>query len=98
MTSQITIIGLGQIGASIGWALEKYKGDILRVGHDKNMTAAKDAQKLGAVDKVIRNLPNSVQDYPSPNPAQEGDNPADISREAQQAIIISEMLDFLGQF
>jgi len=43
-------------------------------------------------------LPNSVQDYPSPNPAQEGDNPADISREEQQAIIISEMLDFLGQF
>jgi hypothetical protein len=42
--------------------------------------------------------PNSIQDYPSPNPAQEGDNPADITREEQQAIIISETLDFLEQF
>ena len=62
MTSQITIIGLGQIGASIGLALEDYKKDIYRVGHDKNMTAAKDAQKLGAVDNVVRNLPSSTQD------------------------------------
>ena len=62
MTSQITIIGLGQIGASIGLALEKYKGDLLRVGHDKNMSVSKDAQNLGAVDKVMRNLPSSVRD------------------------------------
>lgn len=62
MTSQITIIGLGQIGASIGLALEAYKKDIYRVGHDKNMTTAKEAQKLGAVDKIHRNLPNSVRD------------------------------------
>lgn len=62
MTSQITIIGLGQIGASIGLALEDYKKDIFRVGHDKNMTTAKEAQKIGAVDKIKRNLPNSVID------------------------------------
>jgi len=62
MTSQITIIGLGQIGASIGLALEAYKKDIYRVGHDKSMTTAKEAQKLGAIDKVHRNLPNSVRD------------------------------------
>ena len=62
MTSQITIIGLGQIGASIGLTLEEYKKDIYRVGHDKNMTAAKEAQKMGAVDKIHRNLPNSVSD------------------------------------
>ena len=42
--------------------------------------------------------PNSVQDYPSPNPAQKGDNPADITREEQQNIIISETVDFLSQF
>ena len=42
--------------------------------------------------------PNSAQDYPSPNPVQEGDNPADITREDQQAIIISETVDFLSQF
>ena len=62
MTSQITIIGLGQIGASIGLALEEYKKDIYRVGHDKSMTIAKEAQKLGVVDKIHRNLPNSVRD------------------------------------
>lgn len=62
MTSQITIIGLGQIGTSIGLALEAYKNDIFRVGHDKKIAVAKDAQKLGAVDKVMRNLPNSIRD------------------------------------
>ncbi|MBT7071519.1 MAG: prephenate dehydrogenase [Anaerolineae bacterium] len=62
MNLQITIIGLGQIGTSIGLALEKYSKEILRVGHDKNMATAKNAQKLGAVDKVNRNLPSSVRD------------------------------------
>ncbi len=61
MSIQITIIGLGQIGASIGLALAEHKGLFL-VGHDKNMTSAKKAQKMGAVDKIHRNLPNSVQD------------------------------------
>lgn len=61
MTIQITIIGLGQIGASIGLALAEHK-NLLRVGHDKNTTTAKAAQKLGAVDKVNRNLPSSVKD------------------------------------
>ena len=61
MTIQITIIGLGQIGASIGLALEEHKKSILRIGHDKNMATAKTAEKMGAVDQVKRNLPNSVQ-------------------------------------
>ncbi len=62
MTLQITIIGLGQIGASVGLALEKHKKNILRIGHDKDMGTAKTAQKMGAVDKVKRNLPDSVRD------------------------------------
>ncbi|MBT7781326.1 MAG: prephenate dehydrogenase [Anaerolineae bacterium] len=61
MSIQITIIGLGQIGASIGLALAEHK-KIVRIGHDKNMTSAKIAQRMGAVDKVKRNLPNSVRD------------------------------------
>jgi len=61
MSIQITIIGLGQIGASIGLALAEHK-NLLRVGHDKNMTTAKNAQKMGAVDEVKRNLPRSVRD------------------------------------
>ena len=61
MTIQLTIIGLGQIGTSIGLALSEHKS-LLRVGHDKKMTTAKTAKKMGAVDKINRNLPSSVRD------------------------------------
>jgi hypothetical protein len=42
--------------------------------------------------------PNPAEEGSSTNPVQEGDNPADITREEQQGIIISETLDFLSQF
>ena len=41
--TQITIIGLGQIGASIGMALKDHK-NIKRVGCDKDVAVAKAAQ------------------------------------------------------
>jgi prephenate dehydrogenase len=34
MTIQITVIGLGQVGASIGLALLDHKEKIFRCGHD----------------------------------------------------------------
>ena len=40
MTIQISIIGLGQIGASIGLALSEHK-NLQIVGHDKNLNTAK---------------------------------------------------------
>ena len=61
MTVQITIIGLGQVGSSIGLALAG-QNNIKRVGHDKNMETARAAQKAGAVDDVRFNLPSSVSD------------------------------------
>ena len=61
MTIQISIIGLGQIGASIGLALVEHK-NLLIVGHDKNVKTAKAAEKMDAVHKVHRNLPNSIKD------------------------------------
>jgi prephenate dehydrogenase len=61
MTKQITIIGLGQIGASVGLALEPYKSSLKRVGHDKKVDTAKSAQTLGAVDEINFNLPTSVR-------------------------------------
>lgn len=61
MTVQITIVGLGQIGSSIGLALKARNLDLRIVGHDKDPEAAKLAQKLGAVDDVKYNLPASVQ-------------------------------------
>ena len=62
MTIQITIIGLGQIGTSIGLALANQKELIRRVGHDKDANTARRANQMGAVDKVEGNLPNSVRD------------------------------------
>jgi prephenate dehydrogenase len=60
MTVQITIIGTGQIGASIGLALEAHKDLFLRVGHDKDIRVANQAKDMGALDRVDINLPNSV--------------------------------------
>ncbi|HEX5840803.1 MAG TPA: prephenate dehydrogenase [Anaerolineales bacterium] len=61
MTVQITIIGLGQIGSSMGLALKARGLDLRIVGHDKDAETARQAQKLGAVDDVKYNLPASVR-------------------------------------
>jgi prephenate dehydrogenase len=62
MSVQITIVGLGQIGSSIGLALKAHNVNIRRVGHDKDSQAGKEAQRIGAVDDVKYNLPASVRD------------------------------------
>jgi prephenate dehydrogenase len=62
MTVQITIVGLGQIGASMGLALKARNLDVRLVGHDKSAEVAKEAQKLGAVDDVKYNLPASIRE------------------------------------
>lgn len=62
MSIQITIVGLGQIGTSIGLALKARKLDVRLVGHDKEMSTAKEAQRMGAVDDIKFNLPASVRD------------------------------------
>ncbi len=60
MTVQITIIGLGQIGTSIGLALKDHKDLVQRVGHDRDPRIARQAEKMGAVDRIDFNLPHSV--------------------------------------
>jgi prephenate dehydrogenase len=62
MPVQITIIGLGQIGASMGMALATHKDSILRVGHDKSLEVEREALKKGAADKMEHNLPKAVRD------------------------------------
>lgn len=62
MPVQITIIGLGQIGASIGLALKARGASVTLVGHDKDARTAKAAQQAGAVDTWKYNLPDSVRD------------------------------------
>jgi prephenate dehydrogenase len=61
MTVNITIIGLGQIGASIGLAFADKQIDVRRIGHDKDPETAKLAKKQGAVDDIKYNLPASVE-------------------------------------
>ena len=61
MAIQMTIIGLGQIGASLGLALSGQGELITRVGHDKDYGIARKAQKMGAVDRAELNLHNAVE-------------------------------------
>ncbi|MBN1145767.1 MAG: prephenate dehydrogenase [Anaerolineales bacterium] len=61
MTIQITIIGLGQIGASIGLALADQKELLHRTGYDRESLVARQAQNMGAVDRVENNLPKAVR-------------------------------------
>jgi len=61
MTLQITIIGLGQVGTSIGMALKSYSEKVVRVGHDKSRRIANQAKKMEAVDRVAITLSGSVK-------------------------------------
>ena len=61
MTVKITILGLGQIGASIGFALANHKDQVTTLGHDILPEIARKAQKLGAVEKIEYNLLASIQ-------------------------------------
>jgi prephenate dehydrogenase len=60
MTIQITIIGLGQIGTSIGLSLASQTGRIKRVGHDRVLGIQNKAKSMGAFDVVHYNLPAAV--------------------------------------
>ncbi len=62
MPVQITIIGLGQVGASIGMALAQHKNTVFTVGHDIELAVERAAQKKGAVEKTEHNLPKAVKD------------------------------------
>jgi prephenate dehydrogenase len=62
MAIQVTLIGLGQIGASFGMAMANQKNPIQRVGHDREPSIARSAEKKGAVDKTSFNLPNAVRE------------------------------------
>ena len=61
MTVKIAIIGLGQIGASIGLALANHKDQVTTVGYDTSSEVTRKAQKMGAVENVTRSLSASVK-------------------------------------
>jgi prephenate dehydrogenase len=61
MDIQLTIIGLGQIGASVGLALADHPKLVYRVGYDRDPDVIRQARKMGAVDKAQNNLNAAVQ-------------------------------------
>jgi len=62
MGIQISILGLGQIGSSIGLVLGENKDQIHRVGHDKSQEAVRLAKEKNAIDKVAITLSGAVKD------------------------------------
>ena len=61
MPVQITVLGLGQIGTSIGLALASQKDKITRIGNDREPENARIAMKQGAFDSTPYNLPHAVE-------------------------------------
>ena len=61
MTVQFAIIGLGQIGASVGLALAKHSDMVTRLGYDREPNIAKQARQMGAVDQIFDTLPAAVE-------------------------------------
>ncbi len=53
---QITIVGLGFIGGSIGLALRESGEELRVVGHDREPSRARQARGLGAIDRAEWNL------------------------------------------
>lgn len=61
MFDTITIIGLGQIGASVGLALRPREEPITRIGYDISAPAARQAIESGVVDQVAVDLAAAVR-------------------------------------
>jgi prephenate dehydrogenase len=61
MTIQLTIIGLGQIGASVGLALSGKAELLRRVGFDRDPKIARQAEKIGAIDSAQGSLSQAVK-------------------------------------
>ncbi|MBN2556784.1 MAG: prephenate dehydrogenase [Anaerolineales bacterium] len=49
----ILILGLDEVGASIGLALGKTEGEVTRIGYDADKQRARTAKDLGAVDSLV---------------------------------------------
>ena len=58
----LTIVGLGTIGASVGLALKAATSEITVTGHDPDAVRVQRAKKLGAIDKSHWNLPSACED------------------------------------
>jgi len=62
MVLQVTIIGLTQIGTSVGLAFSKHPKTLTCVGYDQEPGIAKAAAKRGAITRSYLNLPRALRD------------------------------------
>lgn len=60
MKKVLLLIGLGQIGTSIGLALEDQKKYIQRIGYDKDPHAMRQAWKQKALDDIVEDMAASI--------------------------------------
>lgn len=81
----ISIVGTGLIGTSIGLALKAARVKATIVGTDKNYDAANKARKRGALDKAERRLRRAVED-------------AELVILATPTIAIGEILEYVGPY
>lgn len=56
MGISISIVGLGQIGASVGLALAEHADLVERIGYDRDAGVAQRAKKIGALDRLVLDL------------------------------------------
>jgi prephenate dehydrogenase len=61
MTTKITLVGLGQIGTSVGLALRELGEDFDCTGFDIDPEQAKRAKKWGAVNQLAATLPQALR-------------------------------------
>lgn len=61
MTVNVTIIGLGRIGASLGLALGRHPDLVHRLGSDREPSAMRDAERIKAVDEILGNARTAVR-------------------------------------
>lgn len=52
MAYEVMIIGLDQVGASIGLALANAEGEVRRIGFDADRALGRQAEELGAIDEL----------------------------------------------
>ena len=62
MTVKIAIIGLGQIGASIGLALASHKDQVTTIGYDAASEVTRKAQKMEVVESVGHDLSATIKE------------------------------------
>jgi prephenate dehydrogenase len=61
MTLEILIVGMGEIGASIGLAIAAGDHDVVCVGYDPDGSTAREARKAGAVSKLAMGLEKAAE-------------------------------------